>query len=76
MVDKCIGGATSETMFSASSACKDWVEVPALCDMVMLCSQNRMHRKVVGEGIIQPSEDEDEGKRRGRSRWGHVMCTS
>lgn len=45
VVDKCIGGATSETTLSTSSACSDWVEVPMLCDMVMLCSQNCMHKK-------------------------------
>lgn len=67
VVDKCIGGATSETTFSTSSACKDCVEVPTLCDMVKLCSQNSMHRKIVGGVIIQPSEDEDEdeGKKGG-----------
>lgn len=34
VVDRCIGGATSETTLQTSSACRDWVEVPTLCDMV------------------------------------------
>lgn len=37
MVDRCMGGATSLTTFSTSSACKERVEAPMVsleCDMV------------------------------------------
>lgn len=45
VVATCNGGATSETRFNTSSACKERVEVPVGCAMVMLCSWNCINRK-------------------------------
>lgn len=55
-MDRCIGGATSDTTLSASSACRERVEVPMFCDMIMLCTKG---------GIVCTGKME-QGKKRNR----------